>query len=249
MSSKRQYLKRLPGDAQKIGDNDEGEVEIVTSQKEAKKIAEDCSDDLSGSGLGKGGKRIGILLEDEAHLFVRDPVRYPSGATKCQMRVIGKTEFDGPNGVAVLAMSEGRFVLREIYRHATRSWELEITRGRRESGQTPRQAVRAEIRQELGYAVKKIHLLGMIRPDSALFSAHLEAYMAELGAPGEPDPEDTEAFGEIVHLTPEELGARILDGTIRDSYTMGAFLMATLKGLTPISGGERTAKGELQAEA
>ena len=233
MSNK--YLKRLPGDAQTVGDAEAGEVQLVVSRKEAKKIAEGCADELSGSALGKGGKRTGILLDDGAHLFVRDPVRFPSGATECRMRVIGKTEFDGPNGVAVLAMSEGRFVLREIYRHATRSWELEITRGRRETGQTPRQAVRAEIKQELGYAVKKIHLLGMIRPDSALFSAHLEVYFAELGARGEPEPEDTEAFGEIVYLTPEELSDRILDGTIRDSYTMGAFLMARLRGLIPLS--------------
>jgi 8-oxo-dGTP pyrophosphatase MutT (NUDIX family) len=156
------------------------------------------------------------------------------------MRIIGKTEFDGPNGVAVLAMSQGKFVLREIYRHATRSWELECTRGRREKGMTPRQTIRAEVKQELGYAVKKIHPLGMIRPDSALMSAHLEVFLVELGARGEPEPEETEAFGEIVYLTAEELSDRILDGTIRDSYTHSAFLMAQLKGL--VSSAEKSGK-------
>jgi len=232
MTNKRNYLKRLPKEAQETGDADTGEVEIVTSRKDAKKIADKCADDLKGSALGKGGKKIGILLEDEVRMVVRDPLRFPGGATKCQMRIIGKTEFDGPNGVAVLPMSEGKFVLREIYRHATRSWELEITRGRRETGMTPRQTVRAEVKQELGYSVKKIHPLGMIRPDSALLSAHLEVFLVELGTKGKPEPEESEAFGEIVYLTPEELSDRILDGTIRDSYTMGAFLMAQLKGLT-----------------
>jgi ADP-ribose pyrophosphatase len=237
MANKRNYLKRLPKEAQALGDAGSGEVEIVTSRKDAKKISDDCADDLKGSALGKGGKKIGILLDDDTHIFVRDPLRYPSGATGCRMRVIGKTEFDGPNGVAVLAMSEGKFVLREIYRHATRSWELEITRGRRETGMTPRQTIRAEVKQELGYGVRKIHPLGMIRPDSALFSAHLEVFLVELGAKGKAEPEDTEAFGEIVFLTAEELGERILDGAIRDSYTMGALLMAQLKGLVAASPG------------
>ena len=231
MANKRNYLKRLPKEAQEIGNADTGEVEIVTSRKAAKKIADKCADDLKGSAPGKGGKKIGILLEDDTRMVVRDPLRFPSGATSCRMRIIGKTEFDGPNGVAVLAMSQGKFVLREIYRHATRSWELEITRGRRETGMTPRQTIRAEVKQELGYAVKKIHPLGMIRPDSALMSAHLEVFLVELGAKGKAEPEETEAFGEIVHLSAEELSERILDGTIRDSYTLGALLMAQLRGL------------------
>jgi ADP-ribose pyrophosphatase len=227
------YLQRLPKEAQVRGDSSAGEVEIVTRRRDTEQIESESDDRLSGSALAKKGKRIGVLLEDSVHMIVRDAVRYPSGASKCQMRIIGKTEYDGPNGVAVLSMSDGQFVLREIYRHATRSWELEITRGRRESGQTARQAVRAEVKQELGYSVKKIHLLGMIRPDSALMSAHLEVFLAELGAAGKPEPEPTEAFGAIVKLTADELGASILAGYVTDSYSIGALMMAQLKGLIP----------------
>jgi NUDIX domain. len=227
------YLRRLPKHAQARGDSDAGEVEIVTSLRDAEQLESGSDDELSGSALGKGGKRVGILLEDGVHMFVRDAVRYPSGASKRQMRIIGKTEYDGPNGVAVLCMSDDQFVLREIYRHATRSWELEITRGRRETGQTSLQAVRAEVKQELGYSVKKAHLLGQIRPDSALMSAHLEVFLAQLGAAGKPEPEPTEAFGEIVKLTADELGASILAGYVTDSYTIGALMMAQLKRLIP----------------
>ena len=101
MSTKQNYLKRLPKDGQARGKVEKGEIEIVTSKKDLRRIESKCADDLSGSALGKGGKRIGILIEDEVHMVVRDPLRYPSGATNCRMRVIGKTEFDGPNGVAV----------------------------------------------------------------------------------------------------------------------------------------------------
>ena len=231
MSKKNIYLDRLPSHAQSRGDVNRGEAQIVTSRQELNEIESECAPDLKGSALGKGGKRIGILLEDEVRFVVRDALKFPSGARKCQMRVIGKTEYDGPNGVAALCVADGRFVLREIYRHATRSWELETVRGRRESGQTSRQAVRAEVKQELGYPVKRMQRLGMIRPDSALMSSILEIFLVELGkAPRRDDPEESEAFGRIHRLTYRELGKKILNGEVRDSYTIGALTLARLHG-------------------
>ena len=231
MSKKNTYLDRLPKHAQNRGDAEKGEAEIVTSKRELNEIESECASDLKGSALGRGGKRIGILLEDEVRFIVRDALKFPSGATKCQMRVIGKTEYDGPNGVAALCVSEGRFVLREIYRHATRSWELETVRGRRESGQTSRQAVRAEVKQELGYPVKRMQRLGLIRPDSAVMSSILEIFLVELGkGPRRDDPEDSEAFGRIHRLTYRELSRKILSGEVHDSYTIGALTLARLNG-------------------
>jgi hypothetical protein len=64
-------------------------------------------------------------------------------------------------------------------------------------------------------------------------SACLEVFLAELGAVGKAEPEPTEAFGELVKLTADELAASILGGYVRDSYTIGAFLMAQLRGLIP----------------
>jgi ADP-ribose pyrophosphatase len=231
MSKKMSYLKRLPESAQKRGDTRKGEVEIVTRRRDVEKIEHECADELSGSALGKNGSKIGILIEDEVRMVVRDPVRYPSGKSKCQMRIIGKTEYDGVNGVVVLPMLDGRFVLREIYRHPTRSWELEAVRGRRENGQTSSQAARMEVKQELGYPLRKLRRLGRIRPDSAITSSILDIFLGELGeGPPHDEPEPTEAFGDILHLTPEELGAKIVKGTVRDSYTIAALMMAQLRG-------------------
>jgi ADP-ribose pyrophosphatase len=234
MSTRGGYLDRLPKHAQRRGNAAKGEAEIVTSRHELEQIAARCAPELSGSALGKGGKRIGILLEDEVRMVVRDALRFPSGETKCEMRIVGKTEFDGPNGVAALCMARGRFVLREIYRHATRSWELETVRGRRELGQTSRQAVRTEVKQELGYPVRRIHALGKFCPDTAIMSSTLELFLVELGnGPQRDDPEGSEALGRTHHLEPRELASRILAGKIRDSYTIGALMVAQLKGLVP----------------
>src|SRR5829696_8460319 len=105
MSKKKQkssYLSRLPDHAQRRGDASKGEAELITKRKELERIESECADEINGSALGKGGKRIGILLEDEVRMIVRDAVRYPSGESKCQMRMIGTSEFDGVNGVVVL---------------------------------------------------------------------------------------------------------------------------------------------------
>ena len=234
MSSTRVYLERLPPRAQRRGDAAKGEVEIVTSRAELDRIAQRCASELKGSALGKGGKRTGILLEDEVRFVVRDALRFPSGATKCEMRIVGKTEYDGPNGVVALCVAERKLVLREIYRHATRSWELETVRGRRESGQTPRQAVRAEVKQELGFPVKRIRTLGTFCPDTALLSSTLDLFFVELGSGQRRDePEESEAFGHIHYLEPRHVAMMILRGKIRDSYTIGALMLAQLKGLVP----------------
>jgi len=234
MSKPGGYLDRLPRHAQRRGDAKKGEVEIVTSRRELEEISAACAPELKGSALGKGGKRIGILLEDEVRMVVRDALRFPSGETKCEMRIVGKTELDGPNGIAALCVAHGRFVLREIFRHATRSWELETVRGRRELGQSPRQAVRTEVKQELGYPVKRIHALGKFCPDTAVMSSTLDLFLVELGdGPRRDDPEGSEAFGRIHRLEPTELARRILEGKIRDSYTIGALALAQLRGLVP----------------
>jgi len=232
MSKTNTYLDRLPKHAQKRGKATRGEIEVVTSRGELNRIASECAGDLKGSALGKGGKQIGILLEDDVRFIVRDALKFPSGATRCQMRVIGKTEYDGPNGVAALCIDEGRIVMREIYRHATRSWELEIVRGRRETGQTSRQAVRAEVKQELGYGVKRMQRLGVICPDTAIMSSMLELFIVELKEGKRKDePEESEAFGQLHRLGYRELRQKVLKGHVRDSYTLSALMLAHLHGL------------------
>jgi hypothetical protein len=88
-----------------------------------------------------------------------------------------------------------------------------------------------EVKQELGYSLRKLRPLGKIRPDSALMSSTLDIFFGELGSgPPHDEPEPTEAFGEIHHLTAEELAGRILKGRVKDSYTIAALMMAQLRG-------------------
>lgn len=80
------HLAKLPDRARYAGDSSKGEAEIIPPPGE--------SADMDPTG---------ILLQDEFHTVVRDAVRYPSGAIRSHMRVIGATAVDGVDGVVVLA--------------------------------------------------------------------------------------------------------------------------------------------------
>jgi ADP-ribose pyrophosphatase len=208
------YLKKLPPTAAKAGDASAGEIEII-DRRDSSKVR----------------VKTGILIEDKLHFVVRDAVKFPSGAVRTELRVIGRTMFDGPSGVVALASRDGKVFLREMFRHATRRWELETTRGQRETGYSSEDAAIKEIGEELGFRVKSIVKLGEVSGDTAILASALPAFWAEL-EPGPPrdHPESSEAFGKILALSPEELKERIVRGDIRDGYTLSALLLAQLAG-------------------
>jgi ADP-ribose pyrophosphatase len=212
--SEPRYLKKLPESARVLGDADAGEIEII-SKSEAPKIRE----------------KTGIVLEDSLHFFVRDAVKFKNGETRTQMRVIGCTMFDGPSGVVALPSRNGKIVLREMFRHATRQWGLEAPRGQREAGCTAEEAIRKELDEELGFPVKSVERIGEVSGDTAILASALPVFWAELGSgPARDHPEGSEALGKIVELTPAELKDRISRGEIRDGYTLAAMTLARIAG-------------------
>ena len=66
--------------------------------------------------------------------------------------------------------------LREIFRHATRRWELECPRGFRKSGMTAAETETQEIAEELGLEIEGMHYLGEINGNTGLLAgiAHVE---------------------------------------------------------------------------
>jgi ADP-ribose pyrophosphatase len=208
------YLESLPESARYIGNADDDEIQII-DKREAPKIR----------------AKTGVLLEDKQHYFVRDALRYPSGEVGTAMRVIGCTMHDGPSGVVALCSRDGNIFLREIFRHATRRWELETTRGQRETGMSAEDAALKEIDEELGFKVRNIEQIGEVSGDTAILASTLPVFWADL-EPGPPrdHPEDKEAFGRIVEVFPPELRTRISRCEIRDGYTLAALTLAQVAG-------------------
>ena len=75
---------------------------------------------------------IGIVLEDEYIIVVRDPVKFPSGTTGTYLRIFERSGLDGPDGIIYLRMV---FVML----HVTGNWNVLS------------EAVKQEITEEFGF--------------------------------------------------------------------------------------------------
>lgn len=210
-----QYLAELPEPARYRGSAAAGEAEIVERL----------------SGPGESGPT-GIIFRDEFHTVVRDAVKFPSGAVKPLLRIIGAA--DGVGGVVILASLGGRIQLRWMFRHPTRRWELEAARGRREAGDSSADAARNEVSEELGMRALAVEHLGTIAADSALLATAVDVMWADVACDEEGDaPEEGEAMGKIESLSPAELWERVNSGVVRDSHTLSAILFALARGKLP----------------
>ena len=87
-----------------------------------------------------------------------------------------------------------------------------------------------EIAEELGFGVKNIYDLGSINSNTGLLAVAVQAYwvLLEEGQTN-PHPEEGEAFGAIVALTPSQLKEKICAGEIQDGFTLSALQLAQAK--------------------
>jgi ADP-ribose pyrophosphatase len=225
-----EYLEQLPAGARITGDTRAGEIEVVTEPAMRADIAKERGVFVDTGDAYSNG--LGIVFEDKYVLVVRDPVRFPSGATGTYLRIFERSGLDGASGVVVVPVRNGEIFLRRVFRHATRAWELECPRGFRNSGESPEQSVRRELEEELGIAARDVLPLGQVMPNTGLLASAVDSYVAYLQN-GDPDsrPEAQEAFGEIIRVSPAELRHLISTGEIRDGITLAAIMQADARGL------------------
>ena len=129
------YLKMLKKHPDTIGikgDYERGEIEIVSTPKRILEIQDLQKMRLKKKGLSEEAafesSRVGIVFKDNYLMVVRDAVVFPTGAEGTYDRLVWmKGLKDGMPGIAVLPiLPDGRVILNLTYRHAIRSWELEI---------------------------------------------------------------------------------------------------------------------------
>ena len=225
------YLARVPGPR---GDSSVGEIEILTDEDAVRGVMRDRSARLeqqSEHATADQRTGVGVVFEDEYVLVVRDAVRFPSGTTGTYLRILPRPALDGAIGVVLLPVLEGRILLRRVFRHATRAWELECPRGFREPSRTALEAVHQETAEEVGAAIANVRTLGQICADTGLIAGCAEAFLVELaGEPGDAAPEASEAFGEMRRYTAPQLLEAIGRGDIRDSFTLSAISLALARG-------------------
>ena len=209
-SSMSKYTTELPEAPGYQGDVSRGEIEIVAPSEY------------------KGALRTGVVFQDKYITVVRDPVRFPGGKIGTYLRIIENSAVPGVAGVVIIPVIAGKTALINNFRHATRSWELELPRGMQENSSTPEEAARKELLEELGYKSAKMELVGEVYANTGLLASKVIIFRATIDGEATPvaEPEPGEASKGVRYLSAEQLSMLVSSGAIRDGLTLAALHLA-----------------------
>ncbi len=199
----------------------EGGFTILMNEAEIQDAEANVVQRLQAKGLPAGWARVGIVYQDQHGMILRDAVRFPGGALGTYIRFISCA--DGAPMTIVLPFYQGQVLLVRRFRHATRTWHLEIPRGFGMKGLSTEDNARSELAKEIGASVSRLDSLGLLGtgPESAaLFYAEVTFY-------GEPN--NHEGIAEVVLVTASELERLICEGQITEAFTIMAYLRAKLQ--------------------
>lgn len=220
-----QYIAENPALVETVGCAAEGEIEIILDPEKMAAIEK------------KLGRDVGIVHRDRYWIWVNDACKFPSGYEGIYARMmVTKGKGDSKKtGVAVVpVLPNGKIVLVCNYRHATRSWEIELPRGGIEPGETAENAARREALEETGMGLVSLRLLGEMNPDSGINGTTIPIYEARVESKQATKQEKTEAIEEILALTLDEIELAFVRGyhecskgkvPVRDSFLAYAVLL------------------------
>jgi ADP-ribose pyrophosphatase len=183
---------------------------------------------LVARGLPADWAKTGVVYEDPFIILVRDAIRRPDRSLGGYGR---KLPASGGSGSVVLPVFENQIVLIRQFRHATRAQHLEVPRGFGEPGVSAADQARAELREEIQAEADRLVELGRFHSNTGDSSGSTELFFAEIHGYGQ--PQESEGIVDIVLATPKRVAELIRDGQITDSFTIGAFTRAWLRGLLP----------------
>jgi ADP-ribose pyrophosphatase len=189
-------LVRFPGDASK------GEIEIIVDEQEMADIEK-----ITGIDVGV------IQTSKWGWLWINEACKFPDGHEAVFGRIILMKNLDSYAGVAVMPiMPDGKVVLICNFRHASRSWEIELPRGMVDLGEDVEDAAKREAMEETGMLIHSLRCLGKIPPDSGLSSTIVPIFLAKVIDHCSPQHEEGEVIEEILSLTIDEIKQSFLLG-------------------------------------
>jgi len=148
----------------------------------------------------------------------RDEVIEPSG-----VRAIREV-ITHPGSVVVLpVLPDGRILLIQQYRHATRQYLWELVAGRMDHGETPKVAAARELIEETGYRAKRLRVFLDVFPTPGFLEERMFLLLAEGLTAGEAEPEEDEKIISRAYNR-KELEEMIRGGKLRDAKSIAGVL-------------------------
>src|SRR6266851_4761941 len=148
----------------------------------------------------------------------RDEVIEPSG-----VRAIREV-ITHPGSVVVLpVLPDGKILLIQQYRHATRQNLWELVAGRMDPGETPRVAAARELIEETGYRAKRLRVFLDVFPTPGFLEERMFLLLADGLTEGEAEPEEDEKIVSRAYKR-TELEKMMRDGKLRDAKSIAGIL-------------------------
>lgn len=203
--------------------NRAGGIEILTRVEDIQAAREAARAMRASEGLDVDDLRTGVLARDPYMTVLRDAVRFPDGTLGLYNRIVELC------CVAVLPLLGSRLVLVKIFRHGLRDWSLEFPRGGCDPNETPEEAARRELYEEIEANVLELIPLGTFSPGGSSLSIRAELFAARVEGIGRPDRGD--GISEIRVFDTTEVEEQIRSSRIIDGFTLATFLRARLAGI------------------
>jgi ADP-ribose pyrophosphatase len=168
----------------------------------------------------KGAKVLSSAIVYEGPIFGirRDEVIEPSGV-RATREVITH-----PGSVVVLpVLPDGRILLIQQYRHATRQYLWELVAGRMDPGETPTMAAARELIEETGFRARRFRVFIDVFPTPGFLEERMFILLAEGLTPGEAEPEEDEKIISRAY-SHKQLETMIRTGKLRDAKSIAGIL-------------------------
>ena len=205
-------------------------IKNINNEKEISSWQEQKRSELQKQRKNSGWADIGIVFDDPNILILRDLVEFPGGYRNGYIRIYNRAYLEGgAAGVVVLPEKDGKLLLFQHYRHATRMRHWEIPRGFGKSGVDAKTEAIIEVKEEINGDIAEIFELGVVYTNTGLEGNPINLFLARMASVGA--TEIQEGIENPIGVSVLELEKMIADGEITDGFTIAAYTKAKLKGL------------------
>lgn len=129
-----------------------------------------------------------------------------------------------PGSVVVLpVLPDGRIVMVQQYRHATRQYLWELVAGRMEPGEDPKEAAARELAEETGYRARRYRVFLDVFPTPGFLEERMFLLLASDVVEGKASPEEDEKIVSAIY-EPAKLEQMIAKGKLHDAKSIAGLL-------------------------